>query len=101
MSEKFNAILPGTFYDLNLGIYNGFSYDWWNMPDQTQTFVYRFMRPKDDAYWQITDPDIVWQCTRDNAVDNVENYGFQFLNANKNIVQSALALIAVAVSTHL
>jgi hypothetical protein len=71
------------------------------MPDQVNAFVYRFMQSKNDANSQITDPDNVWKCTRDNDIDNVENYGFQFLSVDKNIVQSALALIAVTVSTHL
>lgn len=54
----------------------GFSPSMWYLPDSSKPFAYRFLSPSDTAYWQLSDPDIVWQFTRDNKVRNVENYAF-------------------------
>lgn len=56
----------------------GFSALMWFLPDPAVPFAYRYLRDTDAAYWQITDPDIVWSCTRDNKVNNRMNYAFMF-----------------------
>lgn len=38
----------------------GFDQFQWVLPVDTVPFAYRFLRPTDDAYWQITDPARVW-----------------------------------------
>lgn len=62
----------------------GFSALRWLVPDSTTAFAYRYLRDTDVAYWQVSDPDIVWSCTRDNAVNNVMNYAFMFDSARQN-----------------
>lgn len=49
------AITEATEY----GLY-GFSSAQWVIPLSTKAFAYRYLRPKDLAYWQVTDPDRVW-----------------------------------------
>jgi hypothetical protein len=54
----------------------GFSSFMWYMPNKHVPFAYRFLRSSDIAYWQKSDPAIIWQFTRNNKVLNVENYSF-------------------------
>lgn len=63
------------------------------MPDNTDPFAYRFLRPNDTAYWQRGDPDIIWQVTRNNLVDNAMNYGF-LLNEAEELRNKPIALVA-------
>lgn len=79
---------------IDLGLY-GFSRSQWVLPDTSKPFAYRLLRRTDAAFWQITDPDRVWQVNRDNAVSNVENPNFIFLAANSLTLGMVFALSAV------
>ena len=59
---------------------------------ETTPFAYRFLRRSDPAYWQVTDPDRVWQVVRDDATDNVENPDFKFGNGVSLLAGATVAL---------
>jgi len=75
------------------GLY-GFDNFQWVLPVNTVPFAYRFLRHTDTAYWQVTDPDRVWQVVNDDDIDNVENPDFVFASATTVAVTAAVVLIS-------
>jgi hypothetical protein len=70
------------------------------MPDPTKPFAYRFLRPKDNAYWQTGDPDIVWQVTRNNLIDNERNYFFILETARSSASSTLLLTGLLTLANH-
>ena len=73
------------------GLY-GFDDVQWVLPESTENFAYRFLRKTDLAYWQVSDPDNVWQVVYSDDYDNVSNPDFIFANAKKLGAAAALAI---------
>ena len=74
----------------------GFDSAEWVIPTNTEGFAYRYLRPIDIAYWQVTDPDRVWQISGSDSVSNVENPDFTFASAQKVTVAAVTALAVSA-----
>ena len=67
------------------------------LPDEGVPFGYRYLRKTDAAYWQVTDPDRVWDVSKSDSFDNVENPDFKFAGSTY-LTQSAFFALSAAMA---